>query len=116
MKTACDICGGKCCVGIIEVFPYDEVFTDRSLTTISLLEDERVMQTKPGGQCIALIDGKCSIYDKRPMICRRFLLDSPCCKSFQEGRIRVHICNPCDLAEGIRKNKSKIPLDIDTGI
>ena len=95
----CSICKGKCCVGIIEVFDNDEIFYNDDLVTYDPELTCAVMKTNTNNQCIALKDGKCSIYDDRPQVCRAFKKDSNCCNSFVNGKITIHKCNPCKIFE-----------------
>jgi Fe-S-cluster containining protein len=105
MVKICKSCGGRCCVGIIEVQSADELFKDGLLTVSSLAGDgSRVMKTNETGRCVALQDGRCSIYDRRPQICKDFKTGSECCSSFVSGKIAVHVCEPCKLErKGDRK-------------
>ena len=101
MDSLCEDCGGKCCVGIIEVMPDDDVYEDDFLA-IDVPEHNRfrVMKTDGTNRCIALMsDGLCSIYDKRPSVCRRFEIGGECCGDFRSGRKNRHSCKSCRLFE-----------------
>ena len=94
----CDICRGKCCVGQIEVFPTDMIYTDDSLTMeLKNCDYDRVMITDKDNRCISLSGGRCLIYTKRPSICREFKVGSECCVQFKSGEMTKHVCMPCEL-------------------
>lgn len=98
MNKECSECQGKCCVGVIEVFPEDEIYNDLTLTKSYIQADyDRVMITDKEHKCIALINGTCSIYDKRPQICRAFKVNSECCIKFRNGELKSHTCEKCCL-------------------
>lgn len=100
MNKTCKKCGGKCCVGTIEVFLNDEIYSDTSLTKECREDDYyRAMIVDNQNKCIALKDGLCSIYDKRPSICKDFEFDSGCCRRLKIGEVNSHTCNPCMLVE-----------------
>ena len=96
MNDICEACGGKCCVGIIEVQSADEIFYDDALVTVieEFLPD-RTMRMGDNLRCIALKDGKCSIYENRPRVCRAFQVGCPCCENFRNDRVTIHACEPC---------------------
>jgi Fe-S-cluster containining protein len=99
MDELCQNCGGKCCVGEIEVLSKDAIFSDDSLTTKVEANGfrDRVIKTDPQNNCIALVGGKCTIYDKRPWVCRKFEVDSVCCSNFITGKNTRHECEICNL-------------------
>ena len=97
MNKECENCFGKCCVGIIEVFPEDEIYFDASLSTSLKGFPTKVMITDSSNRCIAQSNGKCSIYSKRPKICKLFKINSPCCIGFRNGDIKEHECFKCNL-------------------
>lgn len=89
MDPRCQECKGKCCVGIIEVYSSDEIFYDETL--VCEAEDEqfdRRMQLV-GMRCIALKDGKCSIHEKRPLVCRDFDVGCRRCENYRTEHIRI---------------------------
>jgi Fe-S-cluster containining protein len=95
--------GGKCCMGIIDIYSTDEIFYDDTL----VCEDpdmryDRVMQTTENLQCIALKDGKCSIYEKRPAVCRAFEVGCSCCEDFRAGRLNAHLHCFCSISERVK--------------
>jgi Fe-S-cluster containining protein len=95
MSDLCSECGGKCCVGIIDVYSSDEIFYDETLCCdVEGKDYDREMITNDKNQCIALKNGRCSIYEKRPQVCRLFEVNSSCCEGFRSGRITVHNNNP----------------------
>jgi Fe-S-cluster containining protein len=89
LKLTCFLCKGKCCVGNIEVYPED--------STPAHLHKNGYMLINEQNKCIALIDGLCSIYDNRPDICKRFIVDSPCCNEFYCDLKTEHKCISCNL-------------------
>jgi len=97
MEKACEFCGGKCCVGEIIVFPSDKIYSDSSLVGPSYEgSDEMIMKTV-NNICVALEDGKCSVYDNRPAECVLFKVGSSCCHDFRSGLKAIHSCFPCIL-------------------
>ena len=78
----------------------DEIFYDDSLVTVipEFLPD-RTMRMGTNLRCIAQKDGKCTIYEKRPRVCRAFQVECRCCNNFRSGRITVHTCKPCEVYE-----------------
>lgn len=76
----------------------DAVFTDASLTTTLESVPYRIMKADSNNRCIALRNGSCSIYDRRPKICRLFQVGSECCKAYFTDRVKIHSCDPCKLA------------------
>ena len=103
--VSCHDCGGKCCVGIIEVLPSDVLYQDESLT-IAVAEHHRfrVMRMDMSGRCAALSGGLCSVYEHRPWVCRKFELGGECCLSFRDEKKKIHECKKCLLFEIEKKN------------
>jgi Fe-S-cluster containining protein len=101
MNELCDKCGGKCCVGIIEVTHDDVLHSDALLTEVGPAPWRyRVMRTTSSGRCVAQgQNGRCEVYDRRPSVCRRFEAGGTCCEAFREGKVVVHACEPCRLFE-----------------
>lgn len=106
MNNICRQCGGKCCQGIIDVYSTDDIFYDDTL----VCEDDediggydRIMQTDKNQKCIALKNGKCSIYDKRPQVCRMFEVGSSCCENFRNGSLNAHKCGFCVVSDALQK-------------
>jgi len=108
LSKLCRTCNGKCCVGEVEVFKWDAIYSDQSLTM--QVDDnglrDRVMKVDSDNNCVALIEGKCSIYEKRPTVCRRFTVGSPCCIDFCTGEKIKHACVKCDLVTAIVEEKN----------
>lgn len=99
IEIDCVECGGICCQGIIDVYHVDEIFYDDALTE----EDpnkkyDRVMKMVDG-RCIALKNGRCTIYLKRPTVCRDFQVGSSCCENYRRGYLNSHSCQICPLSE-----------------
>ena len=74
----CSRCDAVCCRLTVILQPEDRVpprFTDETV------EGLHVMARDEEGWCVAL-DGarmRCSIYDTRPQVCRRFVMAGPYC-------------------------------------
>ena len=104
MDSNCDKCKGRCCVGIIDVYCADEIFYDDTLVTEDKdMRYDKVMRTNDKIECIALKDGKCNIYGKRPYVCREFKVGNSCCLNFQAGTLNTHPCRICHVSEAIEK-------------
>lgn len=90
-------------MGLIDVYPTDEVYNDNTLTRPYKTEHyDRIMQTREM-RCIANVDGKCTIYEKRPAICRAFEVGSPCCENIRQGFLNSHSCKFCIVSDAMRK-------------
>lgn len=64
----CKQCG-KCCALLAEVMWNDDIPDEM----VEQLDDGWFyMQRKPDGFCVALVNNRCSIYDKRPSVCAEF--------------------------------------------
>lgn len=85
MNTAlvqdCATCGGKCCAGwAVEIVPTQDS------VPINLTKWDPLLGTimrERNGACIALKNGRCSIYDQRPGVCRDFKLNGSDCQKQQ---------------------------------
>jgi len=112
MNKICQICNGKCCVGEIEVFPWDEIYSD-PFFTVKVENNgirDQLMRTDYLNRCIAFKEEKCCVYYKRPTVCREFAVDSPCCINLKSGKVKKHLCEPCIVVKNIlekRENESK---------
>lgn len=74
----CQTCGGRCCAGwTIDVLPGLDEVPDRMVKEDRLLGP--VMRER-NGACIALRDGRCSIYESRPKVCRDFEAGGDACR------------------------------------
>ena len=90
MNDLCASCNGICCQGIIEVYSGDEIFYDDTLVCEGVdMEPDRQMKLN-GTFCIALKNGKCSIYEKRPQVCRDFKVGCRRCINYQNGYLNSH--------------------------
>jgi Fe-S-cluster containining protein len=69
-QVPCGTCNACCTCGYeVEVFADD----DPSLEAVPSSKDgARVLVRNADGSCRYLIDGKCSVYDRRPRACREF--------------------------------------------
>lgn len=87
----CNRCDAVCCRLTVVLQDADRVadhlttYTDRGLHVMARDED---------GWCVALDGARmcCSIYESRPEVCRRFVMDGPYCRDiradYQERRLR----------------------------
>lgn len=78
----CSRCDALCCRLKVTVFPEDKVAPH-----LTMLDDSQVlmMARDEEGWCVAL-DGasmRCSIYESRPAVCRKFAMDGPYCRSLR---------------------------------
>ena len=75
----CSRCDAVCCRLTVVVAPEDDVparfLEERDGLTIMARDEE--------GWCVALDGARmcCSIYETRPTVCRRFVMDGPYCRS-----------------------------------
>jgi Fe-S-cluster containining protein len=90
-------------MGTIDVYSTDEVFYDDTLVWDDPDKKyDRTMQVVDG-HCIALKDGKCSIYEKRPAVCRAFQVGSSCCENIRLGYLNSHTCGFCKVSDALQK-------------
>ena len=73
----------------------NEIFYDETLCCDVADKDYDREMITIDNKCVALINGHCSIYDKRPQVCRLFEVDSKCCQELRSDRITIHNNNPC---------------------
>ncbi len=77
----CTQCG-KCCRLFLINLSEEEWNSGRYKTMFDTDYDDakwsdlNVLEQNPDGSCIYLKDGKCSIHDSRPKVCREFFCDS----------------------------------------
>ena len=103
MDSKCTECRGKCCMGTIDVYSVDEIFYDDTLVWDDPNDKyDRTMQIV-NGHCIALKDGKCSIYEKRPTVCRAFQVGCSCCENIRLGYLNSHTCGFCKVSDALNK-------------
>lgn len=78
----CSSCEAVCCRLTVVLQPEDHV--PEHLTTYSP-EGLHVMQHGKDGWCIALnrTNMNCGIYETRPSVCRRFVMNGPYCKAIR---------------------------------
>lgn len=96
----CFICGGKCCFGgDIDVHPTDAIYNDNTLVTEVFGKIFNRAMIINDGKCIALVNGLCSIYNKRPIVCKLFAVGSDCCIKFQNNEKKDHKCDNCPLTK-----------------
>lgn len=76
-----------CCVDVeVEIVPALDDVPDELLAVSP--DGYLVMAQRADGSCAALVGGRCSIYERRPVECRRFRRGSPECVA---ARQRVNI-------------------------
>lgn len=103
MNNICQECGGKCCQGIIDVYSNDEIFYDNTLVCdLEGMEYDKAMQTDVNHHCVALVNGKCSIYEKRPLVCQQFEVGCSRCENYRTGKLNSHSGNLQSLGEMIK--------------
>ncbi|MDI9238566.1 YkgJ family cysteine cluster protein [Lysobacter sp. LF1] len=76
----CSQCDAVCCRLTVVLQPEDDVPAHLTTRTAAQL---LVMAHDEDGWCVAL-DGarmNCSIYETRPAVCRRFVMDGPYCRA-----------------------------------
>lgn len=76
----CSACEAVCCRLTVILQPEDHI--PDHLTTYSP-EGLHVMKRGEDGWCVALnsVRMNCGIYESRPTVCRRFVMNSPYCKA-----------------------------------
>ncbi len=71
-SVPCGTCS-LCCHGNVFLFPDEDA---NGLPTVIARRMDgamlRRLEQKSDGECAHLIEGRCSVYDKRPRICRKF--------------------------------------------
>ena len=84
-RPDCLRCGGACCkIDWAIAFDKDEPvprwlsIPGRKLAG-DLLSNERMMRKNADKSCIALENGRCTIYELRPTLCQEFETGSECC-------------------------------------
>ena len=105
MNDKCRTCGGLCCFGIIDVYSSDDVYYEGFVTIKADAENDnydRQMRQNPDGSCICLVNGKCSIYERRPIVCRAFKVHSKCCNDFWSGKKTSHACKDCIVSKKLK--------------
>jgi len=83
----CERCDAVCCRLTVVLQPEDQA--PAHLTTV-LPSGLHVMARDEEGWCVAL-DGarmNCGIYETRPAVCRRFVMDGPYCNAVREDYAR----------------------------
>jgi Fe-S-cluster containining protein len=99
-RTPCDICKGACC----EIFSVN--FNGVAEDTLRWIRFHGIdMGEVPSGmvafncRCSKLNNhGKCSIYDSRPEICRKFPVGSPACLKAVHERRSIHTAAKIEMA------------------
>jgi Fe-S-cluster containining protein len=88
--TACELCKGSCCKSVVlPLSPYSE----RTHEWFALHGEVKSGMVRLNQPCSKLIDGKCSIYETRPEVCRTFPVGCSHCledvKLFAEDKDKV---------------------------
>ena len=73
--TACELCGGACCQSVT----LPQVFGEDVNRWLSLHGVQNGNLIRLPCKCLMLMDGKCSIYEERPQICRDYEVGSEAC-------------------------------------
>lgn len=78
----CKSCDSVCCRLPVVVMPEDRI----SPHLLEMREGLTVMSRDEEGWCVALDSSRmcCSIYESRPAVCRRFVMDGPYCRVVRE--------------------------------
>lgn len=87
----CSRCDAVCCRLMVVLQPEDKI--PEHLTT-HLSNGLHVMARDEEGWCVAM-DGarmNCGIYESRPAICRRFVMNGPYCKSVRAEYAEKRAC------------------------
>ena len=82
MSDACSRCDAVCCRLTVVLQPEDRIPAHLTAITDAGLE---VMARDEEGWCVA-VDGahmRCSIYESRPQVCRRFVMSGPYCNELR---------------------------------
>ncbi len=87
MNPTCAQCGGACCWGVM-IDPFRGFSGDeqRWLKLHGFKKPDRIKLDKA---CEMLNDGKCSIYETRPNVCKRFVVGSPECLFAQKVFVKT---------------------------
>lgn len=78
--SGCSTCDAVCCRLTVVLQPEDKI---PSHLTTQLPSGLHVMKHDEDGWCVAINSTKmnCGIYETRPSICRRFVMNGPYCKA-----------------------------------
>lgn len=87
----------------ITIHPYERLYNNNELT--HFIDNNREMRVNSENQCICLVDGLCSIYNKRPVECRLFEVNSDCCVKLRNGIKTLHICPTCIITNKAKEFK-----------
>lgn len=87
----CDRCDAVCCRLMVVLQPEDKI---PSHLTTHLANGLHVMARDEEGWCVAM-DGahmNCGIYESRPAVCHRFVMNGPYCKSVRAEYAEKRAC------------------------
>lgn len=78
--SGCATCDAVCCRLTVVLQPEDKI---PSHLTTHLPNGLRVMKHDEDGWCVAINSTRmnCGIYESRPSVCRRFVMNGPYCKA-----------------------------------
>lgn len=107
-RPSCSRCDALCCRLTVVLQPEDQVASH--LTALSP-QGLRIMARGEDGWCVALNASKmnCGIYESRPSVCRRFVMDGPYCKDIRRQHSAASTDQPAPQAIGSRKLPNASP-------
>lgn len=100
MSADCSRCDAVCCRLTVVLQPHERIPAHYTTHTEGGLH---IMARDEEGWCVALDSARmcCSIYESRPEICRRFVMDGPYCRDVRaEYAERTARGIPMTLAPG----------------
>ncbi len=97
--TACELCSAVCCLLTAVLAPEDDV--PEHLVEV-LPNGDRAMAHDASGWCVALDREQmnCGIYERRPDVCRRFVMNGPYCRALRIDYRR-------DLERGVPRERER---------
>lgn len=109
---SCSRCEALCCRLTVVLQPEDQVASHLTATSPQGL---RVMARGEDGWCVALNASKmnCGIYESRPSVCRRFVMDGPYCKDIRRRHSHPSTDQPSSQATGPGNLTHASPQDGD---
>ena len=81
LHPSCAACPALCCRLTAQLVPEDEI--PNALVRVAA-DGTRFMAQREDRTCVALQDNRCTIYEKRPQICRSFEIDGKVCNRTRE--------------------------------
>lgn len=98
MNRACELCKGACCKQITFSLKADGLLDDYLTTRGTKSEVGYSFNC----ECPKLKSGKCSIYETRPEVCKRYIVGSPACRN----AIKLNAKHPKRVLDEIDKQHS----------